>query len=166
MHRRHVETLLADAAAAHEALLGELSPQLAASLPVDATGVTEAIDHLGAAAGLTTAERRELIRPHGVNPAVLHARVFGRAPLTAGTVLASYVDGARVRAAALQRVAEAIGGAELGTEIRVLLADHPPPVDPAAAAAEAELRATYAAHEAAAVRLADALDAAEGHARG
>ena len=105
MHRRHVETLLADAAVAHEALLGELSPELAASLPVDATGVTEAIDHLGAAAGLTAAERRDLIRPHGVNPAVLHARVFGRAPLTAGTVLASYVDGARVRAAALQRVA-------------------------------------------------------------
>ena len=45
-HLQHVQTLLADAAAEHAQLLSELPPHLQASLPVDAQGVTQAIDHL------------------------------------------------------------------------------------------------------------------------
>jgi hypothetical protein len=63
--------------------------------------MTRAIDHLAAAAGLSPEERLALLRPHAVNPAVMHARVFGRAPLARETVIASFVDGARVRADAL-----------------------------------------------------------------
>jgi hypothetical protein len=51
-HRRRVETLLADAAAEHAGLMAQLPPEIAASLPVDAQGVTQAIDHLATAAGL------------------------------------------------------------------------------------------------------------------
>ena len=56
----------AGAAAEHAALLSQLTPELRASLPVDAQGVTEAIDHLATAAGLTEPERRALIRPHAM----------------------------------------------------------------------------------------------------
>jgi hypothetical protein len=38
-----------------------------------------------------------------VSPAVLHGRVFGRAPLSPDTVLAAFVDGARVTAGAALR---------------------------------------------------------------
>jgi hypothetical protein len=158
-HRELVEALLADAAAEHADLRARLPADLAASLPVDAQGLTRAIDHLAAAAGLTEAERRALIRPHAVNPAVLHARVFGPAPLTRETIVASFVEGARVRADALLSLADAIGGEPLGLEVRKLLVADPPP-----AAAEGEdvipaLRATYAAHERAAVLIAASLDA-------
>jgi hypothetical protein len=61
-----VEALLADAAEQHASLLTELPADLAASLPVDAQGVTRAIDHLAVAAGLSEAERRALIRSHAV----------------------------------------------------------------------------------------------------
>src|ERR1700759_3705479 len=94
-HRQRVETLLADAAAEHGRLMSQLPPELAASLPVDAQGVTQAIDHLAPAAGLSPSERRELIRPHAVNPAVLHARVFGAAPLARETVIGSVGGGGR-----------------------------------------------------------------------
>jgi hypothetical protein len=117
-HRGRVETLLADAAAAHVSLLSQLSPELQASLPVDAQGVTAAIDHLATAAGLSDSERHALIRPHAVNSAVLHARVFGRAPLARETVIASFVEGARVRADALAALADTVGGEELGGEVR------------------------------------------------
>src|SRR5947207_8062659 len=116
-HRDRVEALLSEAAAEHASLLSRLPPELQASVPVEAQGLTEAIDHLGAAAGLSHSERRALIRPHAVNPAVLHAPVFGGAPLTRETVIASFVEGARVRADALTALAESVGGEPLGREI-------------------------------------------------
>jgi len=157
-HRAHVEGLLADAAAEHAALLPALPPELQASLPVDAQGVTRAIDHLASAAGLSDEERRALIRPHAVNPAVMHARVFGRAPLARETVIASFVDGARERADALVGLADAVGGEALGAEIRALLAAHPPPVTAEGPDVVPALRATYAAHERAALAIAARLD--------
>jgi hypothetical protein len=124
-HRARVESLLAAAAAEHAGLKSRLSPELRASLPVDAQGVTQAIDHLATAAGLSVSERRALIRPHAVNAAVLHARVFGPEPLARETVIASFVEGARVRADALATLADVIGGEPLGREVRRLLVDHP-----------------------------------------
>lgn len=158
-HRDRVEALLADAAAEHASLRARLPPDLAASLPVDAQGVTRAIDHLAVAAGLSESERRALIRPHAVNPAVLHARVFGRAPLTRDTVVASFVEGARVRADALLALADAIGGEPLGIEVREVLIADPPPADAEGDEVIPALRATYAAHETAALLIAARLDA-------
>jgi hypothetical protein len=157
-HRCQVEALLAGAAAEHASLMSHLSPELQASVPVDAQGVTQAIDHLATAAGLSRSERRDLIRPHAVNPAVLHARVFGRAPLTRATVIASFVDGARVRADTLAALADAVGGEPLGQEVRRLLVEYPPPVDPEGQDVVPGLRATYAAQERAAVMIAASLD--------
>jgi hypothetical protein len=158
-HRDQVQSLLDEAAAAHAELLRRLPADIAASLPVDAQGITRAIDHLADAAGLSQRERIEILKPHAVNPAVLHARVFGAAPLSADTVIASFVDGARVRADALAALADAIGGAELGSEVRQLLIAAPPPLDASADDAVSALRATYAAQEQATVLLAGALDA-------
>jgi hypothetical protein len=158
-HRERVETLLADAAAEHAELRSRLPADLAASLPVDAQGVTRAIDHLAEAAGLSESDRRALIRPHAVNPAVLHARVFGRAPLTRETVVASFVEGARVRADALLALADAIGGEPLGIEVREILIADPPPAESDSDDVVTALRATYAAHERAAVLIATFLDA-------
>jgi hypothetical protein len=160
-HHARVETLLADAAAEHASLLARLPPELEASLPVDAQGLTQAIDHLATAAGLTDSERRALVRPHAVNPAVLHARVFGFAPLARETVIASFVEGARVRADALAALADEVGGEALGREVRSLLVDHPPPVDAHGPEVVAALRATYGAHEGAALIIAAALDGTE-----
>jgi hypothetical protein len=163
MHDSHVdrvEALLADAAAEHETLMSQLPAGLRESLPVDAQGITRAIDHLAVAAGLSMSERRALIRPHAVNPAVLHARVFGSAPLARETVVASFVEGARVRAEALATLADTIGGEELGQEVRRLLVDNPPPVSPDAPDVISALRATYAAHERATVLIAARLDQA------
>jgi hypothetical protein len=157
-HRDHVEALLADAAAAHAHLMSQLSPDLRVSIPVDAQGVTQAIDYLATAAGLSESERHALIRPHAVNPAVLHARVFGREPLARETVVASFVDGARVRADALAGLADATGGEALGQEVRRLLVAHPPPVEAHGEDVVPALRATYAAHERAATMIAAALD--------
>jgi hypothetical protein len=140
--------------------MSQLSPELQASVPVDAQGVTQAIDHLATEAGLSLSERRGLIRPHSVNPAVLHARVFGRAPLARETVIASFVDGARVRADALAALADMIGGGSLGQEVRRLLVAHPPPIDSDGDDVVPALRATYAAQERAAVMLAESLDGA------
>jgi hypothetical protein len=158
-HRAQVEAMLAASAAEHDALLPSLTPELRASLPVDAQGLTQAIDHLATAAGLTATERRALLRPHAVNPAVMHARVFGRAPLARETVIASFVEGARVRADVLVGLADAVGGEPLGAEVRALLALHPPPVSADAPDAVGALRATYAAQERAAVLIAAGLDA-------
>lgn len=157
-HRERVETLLAAAAAEHADLRARLPEDLAASLPVDAQGVTRAIDHLAEAAGLSEDERRALIRPHAVNPAVLHARVYGRAPLTRETVVASFVEGARVRADALLALADTIGGEPLGLEVRKLLVADPPPTQTEGEDVVPALRATYAAHERAAVLIAASLD--------
>ncbi len=158
-HRARLEELLADAGAEHEMLLAQLPPEIAASLPVDAQGLTEAIDHLAEAAGLTVAERRALVRPHAHNPAVMHARVFGAEPLSRGTVIGSFVEGARVRADALGALADAIGGEDLGATVRAMLVAHPPPVDADAAEVELALRDTYAAQERAALVIAQWLDA-------
>lgn len=157
-HRARVETLLADAATEHATLVSRLPPELQASLPVDAQGVTRAIDHLASAVGLSVSERRALIRPHAVNPAVLHARVFGRAPLARETVIASFVEGARVRADALAALADTVGGESLGQEVRTLLVAHPPPVQAEGRDVVPALRATYAAHERAALLIAESLD--------
>lgn len=159
-HRERVEALLSEAAAEHASLLSRLPPELTRSLPVDAQGVTQAIDHLAAAAGLSESERRALIRPHGVNPAVLHARVFGRAPLARETVIGSFVEGARVRADALGALADLVGGEPLGREVRTLLIAHPPPVDADGHDDVPALRATYAAHECAVAMIAASLDGA------
>ncbi len=156
-HRARVESLLRDAALEHEQLLRTLPATLADSLPVDAQGITRAIDHLAAAAGHSPEERRALVRPHAVNPAVLHARVFGREPLSAATTLASFVDGARVRADALGALADRVGGEPLGTAARRLLVSAPLPTGGGPEAIVA-LRAAYAAQEQAAVRIAAWLD--------
>jgi hypothetical protein len=153
-----VEALLSDAAAEHASLMSQLSPELRASLPVDAQGVTRAIDHLAAAAGLSDSERRALVRPHAVNPAVLHARVFGRAPIARETVIGSFVEGARVRADALAALADVVGGEPLGRDVRRLLVAHPPPAGADGHDVVPALRATYAAHEQAAVMIAASLD--------
>ena len=154
-----VRRLIADAAAAHDELLSRLPAELQISLPVDAQGVTQAIDHLAVAAGLTQSERLELIKPHAVNPAVLHARVFGRAPLARETVIGSFVDGARVRADALGELADVVGGEELGTKVRGVLVENPPPVEAYGPDVVVALRATYAAQERAAIMIAMRLDA-------
>jgi hypothetical protein len=157
-HRGHVEAMLAEAAADHADLMARLPPDVRASLPVDAQGVTQAIDHLAEAAGLSQAQRRALIRPHAVNPAVLHARVFGGAALTRETVVASFVEGARVRADALSALADLVGGDPLGQEVRALLLEHPPPVQADGDDVIPALQATYSAHERAAVLIAARLD--------
>ena len=159
-HRQRVQALLDEAADAHASLMSQLPPQLKASIPVDAQGVTAAIDHLAIAAGLSEHERKALIRPHAVNPAVLHARVYGRAPLTRETVIASFVDGARVRADALGALADAVGGEELGQAVRRVLVQNPPPVSAEGPDVLPALRATYAAHESAALMIAGWLDQA------
>jgi hypothetical protein len=146
-HRLEVEAILAGARAERAALLEQLSPALRASLPVDATGITQAIDHLGDAAGLDL--HAEQVRGHKTNAAVLHGRVFGRAPLSRDTVLAAFVDGARVRAETLAHLAEAVGGAALQEDVELLLGRHPPTGD---------LAAAYSAQERAAVLIATRLD--------
>jgi hypothetical protein len=160
-HRGQVETLLADAAAEHESLISRLPEDLQASLPVDAQGVTQAIDYLAVAAGLSPSERRDLIRPHAVNPAVLHARVFGRAPLARETVIASFVEGARVRADALAVLADTVGGDALVREIRTMLVADPPPVRAEGHDVLPALRATYTAQERVAIVIAASLDGAD-----
>jgi hypothetical protein len=111
---------------------------------------------------MSAGERRELIRGHAVNPAVLHARVYGREPLSAETVLGSFVDGARVRADALSALADRIGGETLGAGVRGILVEQPlPAMSPEIGVGDDvvdTLRAAYAAQEQAAVRIADWLD--------
>ena len=161
-HRAHVEATLAEAAASHAALVERLTPEMRASLPVDAQGLTAAIDFVAEAAGLTAAERRALVRPHGVNPAVMHARVFGGAPLTEETVIGSFVEGARVRADALAGLAEVVGGAALGSEVRTLLVRSPLPLAGDGQAGVPALRDAYAAQERAVVAIAARLDEVAG----
>jgi hypothetical protein len=164
-HRQHVEALLKNSAAEHAALIPRLPAQLQDSLPVDAQGITRAIEYLAVEAGLSANERRALVRPHATNPAVLHARVFGAAPLARETVIASFVEGARVRADALGVLADAVGGAALGRRVRSVLVAHPLPVGAEGPDAVLDLRATYAAHERAAVKIAESLDQATSRTR-
>ena len=157
-HRTHVEELLSTAAAEHASLLSRLPPDLQESLPVDAQGLTRAIDYLATRAGLSAYERHALIRPHAINPAVLHARIFGGEQLGRETVISSFVEGARVRADALAALGDAVGGEELGREVRSVLVAHPPPLITDADEAVPALRATYQAQERAAVLIAQRLD--------
>ena len=106
------------------------------------------------AAGLSPAQRRALVRPHAVNPAVMHARVFGGAPLTEETLMGSFVEGARVRADALANLAEVVGGAALGSEVRALLVECPLPLAGDGLAGAPALRDAYAAQERAVVAIA------------
>ncbi|HEY1523694.1 MAG TPA: hypothetical protein VGF70_11845 [Solirubrobacteraceae bacterium] len=160
-HQEHVEQLLRTAAAEHAALLSRLPAELRESLPVDAQGLTRAIDYLAQAAGLSEDERRALVRPHGVNPAVLHARIFGAAPLARETVIGSFVEGARVRADSLGRLADRIGGEALGREVRTILLESPLPSGSDGDSAYVALRATYESQERAAVVIAGGLDGAQ-----
>lgn len=161
-HRAYVAAVLADAQAAHSALLEAVPADVRASLPVDAQGITRAIDHIAGAAGFSPAERRQLVTPHAVNPAVLHARVFGAAPLPDETVVGAFVEGARVRAGALVTLAESVGDDALIRDVHALLIDHPLPAavgrDSAADPALA-LREAYSAQEQATLLIAERLDA-------
>ena len=65
-HRARVEATLADAAINHAALLERLPREMRATLPVDAQGLTGAIDLVAEAAGQSPAQRRALVRPHAV----------------------------------------------------------------------------------------------------
>jgi hypothetical protein len=159
-HVQEVEAVLAGAAAEWAAVLAVVSEELRGSLPVDATGITQAIEYLAVEMGMSDELRAEQAEGHRANPAVLHGRVFGRAPLSADTVLAAFVDGARVRAGVLARLADAIGEEGLGVEVRTELADHPLPADEATGPeATAALQDAYAAQERVVVALAAALDA-------
>jgi hypothetical protein len=158
-YRNRVGAMLADAAARHASLLPQLPEHVRASLPVDAQGITEAIDYLAEAAGFTSAERRTLIRPHAVNPAVMHARVFGGAPLAVETVMGSFIEGASVRADALAHLADAVGGAPLSAEVRAVLVEHPLPLPDTGLAGVPALQAAYDAQERAVILIATRLDA-------
>ncbi len=120
--------MLQEAHHAHLGLLAVVPAEVAASLPVDAQGITAAIDHVAVTLGLTPEERRQLIRSHAVNPAVLHARVFGATPLARETVIGAFVDGARVRAEAIVRLAVATDDQDLVQAVQRLLVEHPLPV--------------------------------------
>src|SRR4051794_40674903 len=148
-HRSQVEAILAGARSERRALLDQLSPALRASRPVDATGISQALDPLGAAAGLDL--HAEQLRGHRTNAAVLHGRVFGRTPLSRDTVLAAFADGARVRAQMLAQLAAAVGGDPLRGEVETLLDAHP---------ATDDLPAAYGAQERAALLIATHLDEA------
>jgi hypothetical protein len=153
-----VEAALADARAAHAELLERVTPALRASLPVDATGITHAIELLATEVGIADEIRAARDRLNRANPAVLHGRVYGRAPLGPETVVAAFAEGARARATLLERLAEAIGGDALRDDVRSLLADHPvsDTTDPSGVGA---LRAAYEAQERAVLLCAGSLDA-------
>ena len=86
--------------------------------------------------------------------------MFGAAPLARETVIGSFVEGARVRADALTALADAVGGEAAGRD-RSASCSWPiprrsPPMGPMC---WTRLRATYAAHERAAMLIAARLDA-------
>jgi hypothetical protein len=160
-YRARLERLIAQAHAAHAELLQRVPAGVRASLPVDATGVTQAIDVLAAALGIADEIDARRDRLNRANPAVLHGRVFGRAEqLPAETVLAAFVDGARVRRELLEELAGAIGGDELTSEVARLLDRHPATAGFKAEADQLDrLRDAYAAQERAVLLCAERLDA-------
>lgn len=98
-HRDRIETLLRQAAFEHQSLMAQLPPKLAASLPVDAQGVTRAIDHLAIAAGLSDTERRLLVaNPPPANASGTHVvdalRGTYEAHERAAMMIAASLDGA------------------------------------------------------------------------
>jgi hypothetical protein len=74
------------------------------------------------------------------------------------TIMGSFVDGARVRADALANLAETIGGAALGSEVRAILVEHPLPLADDGMTGVPALREAYAAQERAVVAIATRLD--------
>jgi hypothetical protein len=161
-----LEALISAARAEHAALLERVPGELRASLPVDATGATRGIEVLAAAVGIEAEIRAERDRLNRANPAVLHGRVFGRAPLGPDTVIAAFAEGARARAALLGRLAAAIDGDALRDEVAALLADHPLPEpepegdgEPGSTRRVEALRAAYDAQERAVLLCAGRLDA-------
>ncbi|MBV8954397.1 MAG: hypothetical protein JO179_09675 [Solirubrobacterales bacterium] len=66
-----------------------------------------------------------------------------------------------MRAGALTELAGAVGGERLVREVRTVLAADPPPVRAEAPDVVGALRATYAAHERAAILIAAGLDRLE-----
>jgi hypothetical protein len=160
-YRANLEYLIEQAHLAHADVLERVPAGVRASLPVDATGVTQAIDILAAAVGIEAEIRARRDRLHRANPAVLHGRVFGRTEqLSADTVVAAFVDGARVRRTLLEELAAAIGADALAAEVGALLDEHPPPgPDTPDPDRVAELRAAYAAQERAVLLCAERLDA-------
>jgi hypothetical protein len=157
-YRDEVQAILSGSAAEYRGLLETVSPALRASLPVDATGIAQAIEHLAGAVELGDEVRAEQALGHRANPAVLHGRVFGREPLSPDTVLAAFADGARVREGVLVGLASAIGGDELASQTRGVLDAAPPPSAGGEASTDA-LRAAYAAQERTVLALAEHLDA-------
>ncbi|MEA2249559.1 MAG: hypothetical protein QOH46_4088 [Solirubrobacteraceae bacterium] len=160
-HRGRLEELIVAARAEHDALLARVEPELAASLPVDATGVTQAIDALAAAVGIAEEIAATRDRLNRSNPAVLHGRVFGRSErLAPETVAAAFAEGARAREPLLERLADEIDGDDLRADVRALLdADPAPRADVAPADALLCLRAAYDAQERAVLACAARLDA-------
>jgi hypothetical protein len=138
-HRQQVEAILAGARAERAALLDQLAPHFKRWLPVDATGISQAIDHLGEAAGLDL--HQEQVQAAKTNAAVLHGRVFGREQLSMDTIHAAFVDGAKARAATLAHLAGVVG-ADLGPLLET----------------DGELESVYAAQEQAVLVIATHLD--------
>jgi hypothetical protein len=163
-YRARLEYLIEQAHLAHADVLERVPPGVRASLPVDATGVTQAIDVLAAAVGIEVELRARRDRLNRANPAVLHGRVFGRTEqLPADTVIAAFADGARVRRTLLEALAAAIAGDALAAEVAALLDEHPPPgADAPPTDRVAALRAAYAAQERAVLLCAERLDADPG----
>jgi hypothetical protein len=160
-YRAELEHLIAQARIAHAELLERVPAGVRASLPVDATGVTQAIDVLAAALGVEAEIHARRDRLNRANPAVLHGRVFGRTEqLSPETVVAAFADGARVRRALLEQIAEAIGDDDLIAALDDLLDAHPPPDAGRPDGDEIErLRDAYAAQEGAVLLCAERLDA-------
>jgi hypothetical protein len=163
-YHAQLDELIVQARAAHAELLERVPDALRASLPVDATGVTQAIDILAGAVGITAELHAIRDRLNAANPAVLHGRVFGRAEqLSPETVVAAFADGARVRRTLLEELAREIAGDALAAEVLALLDAHAPP-DPATPEPERvdRLRYAYAAQERAVLLCARRLDALRG----
>jgi hypothetical protein len=160
-YRAELEHLIAQARIAHAELLERVPAGVRASLPVDATGVTQAIDVLAAALGVEAEIHARRDRLNRANPAVLHGRVFGRTEqLSADTVVAAFADGARVRRTLLEALAAEIEGPALADQVGALLDAHPlPGADTPAVERVARLRAAYAAQERAVLLCAEHLDA-------
>jgi hypothetical protein len=160
-YRDRLAYLIDQARIAHAEVLERVPAGVRASLPVDATGVTQAIDVLAAALGVEEEIHARRDRLNRANPAVLHGRVFGRTEqLSADTVVAAFADGARVRRTLLEAVATEIGGDALAREVGVLLDEHQPPgADTPAPDRVDRLRSAYAAQERAALLCAERLDA-------
>jgi hypothetical protein len=161
-HLGQLEELFARRRTEREELMATLPAEVRAWMPFDATAITEGIELLGTAVGIDAELKAARDAGNRANPAVLHGRVFGRgAPLSAETVLAAFVEGARVRRSLLARLAEVVDGAVLRNEVEELLDAHPVP-DPAADDAMSALDGVFAAQERAVLLCGERLDQVAG----